>query len=279
MARTLEQINDRIIEQIQDNDALHTLDSFSKVAIYRLFVFIIATAIYLHELIFDAHKIEVDNLLFNQKSGRLSWYRFMAFNFQYGYDLVPDKDFYDNTGVSDEAIEASKIIKYCAVVEPDDESRILIKIAQEENGVLTNFKDEDQVEAVEAYFEEIKYPGKITIINFLGDKLYLSIQIKRDALVLNEEGMSKLDGTMPVETATTAFMQELDFNGELLLSFLIAKIKAVPGVLDATLLNAETSWYQPTLNGFGQRESIFISKIAVSGYFEVVDFENISYVV
>jgi hypothetical protein len=279
MARSIESIHGEILTSIEMNAVLEDLNSPSKVAIYRLFAFIIATAIYLHELIFDTHKVEVENLLFNQKSGRLSWYRFMAFNFQYGYDLVPDKDYYDNTGVSEEDIEASKIIKYCAVVEPEDESRILIKIAKEENGGLTNFTDDDQVEAVEAYFEEIKYPGKITIINYPADKLYLNVQIKRDALVLAADGTSKLDATRPVEEAIAEFMTELDFNGELLLSFLIAKIKAVPGVLDATLLSAETEWYQPTLDGFGASEPIFISKVAVSGYFEVVNYDNISYVV
>jgi len=279
MARSIETIYGDIITYIELDPGLQDLNSSSKVAVFRLFAYIVAVAISVNELVFDTHKTEVDGLLFNQKSGRLSWYRYMALNFQYGFDLVTDKDYYDNTGVSTEIIEDSKIIKYCAVVEPDDESRILIKIAKKEGDNLTNFTDPDQVEAVEAFFEEIKYPGKITIVNYEADRLFLNIQIKRDALVLNDEGMSKLEGNYPVQEAIEAFMLEVGFNGELSMSFLIAKIKSVPGVLDATLLSAQTTWYQPTLDGFGEPESIFISKVAVSGYFKVVDYENIKYVV
>lgn len=279
MARSIETIYNEIITRVEANPVLSILNSISKVALFSEFAYIIAYSINLHEKIFDTHVDEVDNLLFNQKSGRLAWYRFMALKFQYGYDLVTDKDYYDNTGVSDEDIENSKIIKYCAVVEADDESRILLKIAGENNGVLTNFTEEDEVEAVRAYFQEIKYPGKITIINYEADKLFLNIQIKRDALVLNESGQSKLNANYPVTEALNEFMRELEFNGELKLSFLIAKLKAVPGVLDATLLSAETSWYQPTLNGFGDREGIFISKVAVSGYFKIETYEDINYVV
>src|SRR5690606_6908156 len=170
---------------------------FSLVSLENILFEIVAFALFLHEQLFDAHKQEVTDLLYNQKSGRLPWYRYMALQFQYGFDLVPDKDYFDNGDATAEEIAASKIIKYAAVNESEDESRIIIKIAGETDGELSNFTDPEQVEAIEAYFKEIKWPGKITIINFLADKLFLNIQIKRDALVLNENGMSKLDGTYP----------------------------------------------------------------------------------
>ena len=282
MARTLTQIHNAMLQDIASNAVLASaLTSNSLYAIFRLFTFVIASAIFIHEGFFDQHSQEINAMIYNQKSGRVSWYKTMALNFQYGFDLVQDKDYFDNGNATQEEIEASKIIKYSAVNESDNESRVIIKIAGETDGLLSHFTDLNQVEAIEAYFKEIKWPGKITIINYKADKLYLNIQIKRDALVLNNQGMSILDGNYPVVEALKEFMKELDFNGELKLSAMVDKMQGIPGVLDATVLSAQSAWIDPLLDGdgYGVPQPINISKVAESGYFEIVNYDNISYVV
>lgn len=284
MARTLTQIHNAMLQDIASNAVLASaLTSNSLYAIYRLFTFIVATAIFIHEGFFDAHLNEVNTKIYNQKSGRVSWYKTMALNFQYGFDLVQDKDYFNNGNATPAEIEASKIIKYCAVSESDNESRIIIKIAGETDGSLSHFTDLNQVEAIEAYFKEIKWPGKITIINYKADKLYLNIQIKRDPLRLTHDGMDKGPdgGNYPVVEALKEFMKELDFNGELKLSAMVDKMQGIPGVLDATVMSAQSAWIDPLLegDGYGVPQPINISKVAESGYFEIVTFDTISYVV
>jgi len=280
MARTIRQIHDGMLTDIASNEVLSVaLTSNSMYAIFRLFTFILATAISIFETFLDQHVFEVDTKIYNQKSGRPSWYKTMALQFQYGFDLVPDKDYFDNGNATEEQIEASKIIKYAAVNESEDESRLIIKIAGEVGGVLTDFTEPAQVEAITAYFKEIKYPGKITIINYKPDKLYLNLKIKRDVLVLTDTGMNKLDANYPIVEALQEFMKELPFDGDLKLSSLIDKVQKVPGVLDATLLSAETAWIDPALGGYGVPQPILINKVAESGYFEIVNFDNITYVV
>lgn len=280
MSRTIAQIQNEMLVNIAANETLSVLNSTSKTAIYRLIVYIVAVSIQIHESFFDSHTREVDVRLANEKAGTLPWYRTMALRFQFGFSLVADKDYFDNTGATDEQIEASKIIKYAAVNETVDQSRVILKIAGEVNGVLTDFTDPSQVEAIENYYKRIKVAGtNLTIINYKADQLYLVLQIKRDALVLNENGMSKLNGDYPVNEALQQFMKELDFNGELRLSALVDKIQQVAGVIDATLLSAQSSWINPDLGGYGDPQPIAISKIAESGYFEIVSFDNISYVV
>lgn len=280
MARTIRQIHDGMLTDIASNEVLSSaLTSNSMYAIFRLFTFILATAISIFESFLDQHFFEVDTKIYNQKSGRPSWYKTMALQFQYGFDLVPDKDYFDNGNATAETIALSQIIKYAAVNESEDESRLIIKIAGEVDGKLTDFTDPAQVEAIEAYFKEVKYPGKITIINYRPDKLYLNLKIKRDALVLTDTGMNKLDADYPVIEALQEFMKELPFDGDLKLSALVDKVQKVPGVLDATLLGAETAWIDPLLGGYGVPQPIFINKVAESGYFEIVTFDNITYVV
>lgn len=280
MARTVIEIENNIFNRIANDEKLTALNSVSKVAIYRLFVFVVAYSIFILENLFDTHEKEINEKIFSQKTGRLPWYKTMALTYQYGFDLVPDKDYFDNGNASDEEIEASKIIKYAAVNEAEDFSRIIVKIAGEKDGKLSDFDDPSQVEAIEAYFEEIKVAGTdLTIINYKADQLYLKMQIQRDVLILDQNGMSKLNANYPVVDALRQFMKELDFNGKLRLSALVDKVQLVPGVIDATLISAQSSWIDPDLNGYGVPQPIFISKVAESGYYEIVTFDDIEYVV
>jgi hypothetical protein len=280
MARTTIEIQNVILTDIASNEVLsQKLDSTSKVAVYRLFSFIIASAIWVLEKLFETHYLECRQLISDQKNGRKSWYRTLALNFQYGFDLVTDKDYFVNGNATTEQIEASKIVKYAAVAEPDDESRIIIKIAGETNGFLSPITPE-QKEAFQAYIKDTKWAGtKTTVINYLPDRLYLNIQIKRDALVLDNSGMSILNANFPVNEAIQEFMKELPFDGDLMSSALVDKLQIVPGVLDATVVSAESAWINPDIGGYDIPQPIFISKIPVSGYYEIVSFDNISYVV
>lgn len=259
------------------NDAFET--HFSLVSLENIWFEIVASAFFIHAQLFGQHVKEVDEKILNQKRGGLPWYRFMALQFQYGFDLVSDKDYFDNGTATTEAIENSKIIKYSAVSEAEDSSRVIIKVAGEIDGVLSPISLVQQ-DAFEAYIKEIRIAGvQCTIINYLPDRLLLNIQIKRDALLLDSNGMSILNGNYPVVDALKEFMKELPFDGELRLSALVDKLQQVSGVLDATVLSAQSSWIDPIVNDYGTPQPIFISKVPVSGYFEIVNFDNIAYVV
>lgn len=280
MARSVETIHEEILASISNNATLSELNSSSKVAIYRLFAYIVAFAIYLHEVIFDTHKAEVDTIILNQKSGRLSWYRFMALRFQYGFDLLTDSDQFDNNGATDQAIEDSKIIKYAAVNEIEDESRVIIKIAGEENNELAPINTA-QRNAFQAYLSEIRYAGvKVTVINYLPDLLFLNLQIERDPLVLDENGMSIINGNYPVNDAIQAYMKLLPFDGEFVIFDFLKYIEEnAEGVVTPTALNIESSFIDPLTDAYGDPVSIPIKVIPFSGYFKVDNFDNISYVV
>ena len=254
-------------------------DHFSLVSVENILFDIVAYAIFAFELIMDTHKTEVDDALYNQKSGRLPWYRSKALAFQYGFDLLTDSDEFDNTGATDEQIEASKIIKYSAVNESEDESRVIIKIAGETDGELSPITA-PQREAFAEYFQEIRYAGvKLTIINYLPDLLYLNLTIYRDPLVLASNGQSILNGNFPVNDAIEEYMRELPFNGEFVIAHFIDKLQQVDGVLIPVANNIESAWIDPELDAYGDPISIPVKRIPESGYFKVDNFDNINYVV
>ena len=255
-------------------------DEFSLISIENIRFEIQAYQLFLQEKLFDQHKIEVDATIRNQKSGRASWYRTMALRFQYGFDLLLDQDYFDNSNATEAQIEASKIIKYAAVNESEDESRVIIKIAGETDNELAPITQE-QRESFDYYLDEFRYAGvQTTVINYLPDLLYLNLQIQRDALVLDSNGMSILNGNYPVNEAIEAYMKLLPFDGEFVVFDFLTYIKNnAEGVIIPTVINIESAVIDPLIDDYGDPVSIPIKTIAESGYFKVENFDNITYVV
>jgi len=289
MARTKTEIKENITTSFMEHQTIRTVygfsvgasfdDTFSKTSLENLFFGIIAYAIFIHEHIFDKHKQEIDQSLSTQKRGTLSWYHTMALRFQYGFELIIDSDQYDNTGISDEIIQESQIVRYAAVNESQSDSRVIIKIATQENEMLKPITPEQQT-SFEAYINEIKFAGvKTTVINYLPDRLYLNMTIIRDPLVINSQGVSILEGNKPVERAILDYLRKLPFNGEFVLAHLVDRLQQVQGVRIPHISEAKSSWIDPAIGDYGTPIAIHIRTIPTSGYFTIVDFDDIEYVV
>lgn len=291
MARTITEIQNEIFTSITANENLAGLNSQSKVAIYRLIVFVVSFGIWSLETIFDIHKKEIQTVLLEQKSGTLSWYRTMALAFQYGFDLIQDTDKFDNTGYTDAEIEASKVVKYAAVTKSG--GQLLIKIASETAGVLAPITPGVK-SSFDAYIDEIADCGvKYLIVNHLPDRLILGIKIYRNPLLIDESGMrlGVTGGYWPVEDAIKEYMKELPFNGELVLAHLVDKLQKVEGVEIPHIYNAQFQAIDVNTGIYQDAEYIDVKIVPVAGYFdfgsinestgefESGSFKGISYVV
>lgn len=289
MARTKTQIKAEITTPFMAKETIATKygfavgssfeNEFSLVSFENILFEIFAIAIYIHELFFDQHKKEVDTAIFEQKSGTKNWYKNMSLSFQYGFDLLVDSDKFDNTGFTIDQIEASKIIKYCSVKESMESNRLTIKVAGESGSVLEPLSGQEK-ESFEQYLSEIKYAGvKVRVINNPADKLVLYMQIYRNTLVIDENGINILDGSRPVELAINAYMKALPFDGELVINDLIEKLRAVPGVNNAHIVNATSSYFDPVEDAYTNQAPINVKTIPVSGYFQIENYDTVSYVV
>ncbi|KVV16146.1 nucleotidyltransferase [Flavobacterium sp. TAB 87] len=277
MARTIQVIQQEMFDAIAADENLTELNSSSKTAIYRLFVFVVAFSIWILETLFDTHKKEVEDIIEQKFPHRPSWYRSKALAFQYGFNLIADSDKYNNNGFTVEQIENSKIIKYSAVTQ--NGGQLLVKIASENAGVLAPITP-TQKEAFEAYIKEIADCGvKYIVVNNLPDILLLNMQIFRDPLVLDDTGMSRSNGNKPVEDAILEYMKELPFNGELVLAHLVDKLQLVEGVKIPHIVIAESRVIDLSISDYGSPQPITVKTVPESGYFTVPNFDNVSYVV
>lgn len=284
--KNTEEIFNIIIEEKERQEALKGLSSTSRTALWSLFAYVVAYVIDLLRQMFVAHKEEVSAAIAEQKKGSLKWYRNRALAFQYGFNLHEDTDKFNNENHTYESIQASKIVKYSAVTEAENQSRLIIKIAGENNGELSPIT-EPQKEAFMTYMDEIKDAGvPLTIINYLPDLLFLTITIKRDPLVLDASGyaIAPINGDIkPVDTSIKQFLRELPFNGELILSKLTDKLQATSGVKDVNIDNASSAWIDANTNDYGSAIGLYMSVVPESGYFTIKknnqNLINIKYVV
>lgn len=265
--------NEEMIESygLQPNQSFE--DQFSVVSIESIWFDIMAIIHFVLEQLFETHKTETYTAIANQKRHKAADVRQRLLDFQLGFPLIPGTDEFFNGSKSEEEIEASKIIKYAAVVESNDEKRVICKIATETNDELSPIAEND-LEAVAKYVKEIKPAGvPYTLINYLPDLLVLKIRIVRDPLVLDSNGIHRVDGSEPVKDALKEFMKELPFNGELIIQELANKLEKTEGVKIVSVDYVQTAWINPETGNYNDFEGIDIRKIAESGYFKI-DWDN-----
>lgn len=255
MGRTLNEIQEIILQRKSvtpslsalevltesEQNTLANLTSTSKVAIWRLWVYICAFGIWTVEQVFDLFKIEIEELILLNNIGSKPWYRRKMLEFQFGFSLT-EMGVYDNTGVLQADILASLIIKQSAIEEID--GRLKIKVATEDTNKDLAPLSAVQLIAFRNYAEAIKYAGtRLIIISRVPDDFKVNYTIYYDPLVLDVYG-ARLDGTEnePVQNAVRLFLRNLEFNGEIILTKLTDFLQGIEGVEEPVLVSASAKY-------------------------------------
>lgn len=208
--------------------------SVSKVAIWRLFMYIFAYAIWVHETLWDQAEAEIDALTLNRVFGQLPWYVEQAKDFQYGDDLVFNGEYYEYEAID----ETKQIVTQASAT--NVEGVITLKLALGDVGSFQSLSA-TQLTAVETYFkgtngivaeDGIAPAGtKLSIISEDPDDMKMQVDVFVDPLVIDLNGVLLSDGvTTPVEDAITAYIQQLPFNAVFMIAALVDAIQAVSGV-------------------------------------------------
>lgn len=278
MAQSIQEIKQNIGNAYISQSAVQTIYSlsaedvalgfnvlFSKVSLESLLFYAMAFGIWLLQMTFETDKAEVSAIVSQLRPKRR--YELMAKNFQYGFDLLPDSDQFDNTGTTDEQIAASKIVKYAAIIEGDN--FITMKVAKPVGGDLTSLSS-DEFLAFKEYMSRVKDSG--VFIKYLTDdaeQLRLIIDIYYNPLLLKSDG-SRVDGTSqtPVVDAVKNYLVNIEFDGTLILAHLTDALQRVSGVV---IPNITLSQYK---YGDLNWETFTVQRQPLSGYMRIAD-ENI----
>ena len=244
-------------------------EQFSVVSLESILFFIVATAIWLFGYkLLTQHKADITEILYNNKAHKNQWYATLAKRFQFGHNLIPETDEYDNSNLTEAEIEASKIVKFAAAVQPRDKSILYIKIATERGGIKQPLSN-TQLTAFRAYLiDEVPDAGvRIEIINAQADDLRLKLDIYFDPLVLDVDG-KRLDGTddKPVQNTIRGYISNLSFNGLYANQSLIDRLQTVSGVVISELKEASSRY-----GAYTEYQPINAKSIPHAGYYSITD--------
>lgn len=239
MARTIDTIFQSLVARKNDEPALDKLNSSSATAIWRLIFYVVAYALYVHEVLFDDLTSEITDLVAQKKPHSLRWYVDKVKQFRAGVPLADDSDEYAD-GMTDDEIEASQVVQFAAANE--NSGIVYIKVATESNGSKSPLTAE-QVEGLKEYIAEVKDAGvRVEVINQPACSLQLQLDIHYNPMVLDGSGNNISTGENPVEAAIEAYIGNLPFNGEYRNSALIDALQAVDGVVIPELTAATESY-------------------------------------
>jgi hypothetical protein len=220
----------RLATEANNETFIAMLNNSSRVAIWKILFYAVAYCTFLLEAIFDNFSLEIDDRIAKLKPSSARWYAEKAKDFQYGFPLVPESDFYDNSLLTQDQIDQSKIITHAAVVEQDRGIRIKVaKTVGSDLGPLAA----GELAALQEYFAEIKPAGiKLNITSGNPDALKSTLRVYYNPLVLRADG-GRIDGNdeTPVQSAFKTYLENLPFNGLFIPQLMIDQLQKVPGVI------------------------------------------------
>ncbi len=269
MARTIEAIYNEIVDKKDNQTVISTLapqgdnyqqllsdaNSSSKVAIWRLWAWLISLAIATHENLFDFFRKEVQHIADSAVVGSVEWYVTQTFLFQYGDNLT----YNSNTQKYGYSLHdtAKQIIKRCAIEEQGD-GVLRFKVAKQINGLLQSLDTTNELPALISYLKKVRFAGtRFIVFTNNGDVLRLYYTIYYDPII-------PLNILQPnVENAIGSYINALPFSSELLISKLTDEIQRVVGVIDVVFVAASASFTGTTFTAFTRNYT------AGGGYFKI----------
>lgn len=206
---------------------INEVSTSSKVAVWKMWAYITAMALYTHEVLWDKFKAEAEEIASQSIAGNLAWYAAQVRQWQYGSFLMWNHTTYRYyyLDVNTPAAAAKRIVKKVSCIEVNNASLngVLIKVAKENAGQLVPL-DTPQLDSLRKYIQRIKFAGvQTSVISLPADKIKLNLKIYYDGTL--ELAVFKTT----VESAIKEYLKNIEFDGVLYLNELIDVIQKIPG--------------------------------------------------
>lgn len=226
MARTINEIFAEIEAAKNADVNLANLSSASSTAVWRLWAFVTAGAVWVLETLYDKFRAEVDTIVARAAAGTPGWYARRALEFRLGDTL----EVLDNTIKYPDNAEGEQIITR-ATAKESDEGVLFLKVAKDgaEPGTLQALSNAELTQFT-GYVSQIKFAGtRLQVASRDADRLEVEGEIFYDP-VLNLEELK-----VAVSAAINAYLAAVPFDGVIYRSKIMDVIQAVAGVTDVVL--------------------------------------------
>lgn len=204
---------------------------FSPVSLESILFFIVASAHYVLERIFDRFKADITERIEQGVVATIPWYHRQAMAYQHGDALHLNSTTYAYEYANQR--EETKMVRYASVKDMGGSLQILVSGEKKGRPVPLS---QEVLTAFKAYMNAIKIAGTVLSIRSApADVLHIVAEIQVDPMVLRTDGTRIADGTRPIEEAITAYLGGILYGGVFNKTKLVDAIQAVEGVVDITL--------------------------------------------
>lgn len=214
---------------IREGDTFSSV--FSPVSLESILFFVVASAHYVLERIFDRFKVDISERIERGVVATIPWYHRKAMDYQHGDALHLNTTTYAYEYPTKR--EEAKVVRYASIKDMGGILQILV--SGEEEGRPSPLSA-DVLTAFKAYMNAIKIAGTVLSIRSApADVVRIGVEIQIDPMVLRTDGTRIADGTRPIEDAITAYLGGILYGGVFNKTKLVDAIQAVEGVVDITL--------------------------------------------
>lgn len=266
MARSIAEIKNGICAEFMGNESAAAIYrfkvgddfnvTFSTVSVESILFYTVAVCIWTLETLFDRFRSDVSTRIDEIIAHRPKWYRDKVLAFMKDKTLVPDKDYYDTSAMSESDIAAAKVVKHAVATENKDASILTIKVAGETNGTRAPLAKEVEAQLI-SYIQEIKDAGvRINLVNIAPDEFNLSCDIYYNPMLLPENVQNACID------AVKGYIENLPFNGMYTNMDLVDTLQKVDGVKVVELRESSSKEA-----GVDTTEAIDAVKVPAAGYF------------
>ena len=247
-------------------------EKFSAVSLENILFHIVASCVYVVEVLFARHRQEVDEIAERASVASIPWYHDKVMAYQHGDALVLNEETMAY-GYEDVAPER-QVVKYAAV--RDMGNWLKIMASGDQNGRPVKLTDE-QLAGLAEYVDRVKIAGVMTsVVSADADRIQIAAQVVVDPLVLRTDGSRITDGSFPVREAVESYLAGIVYGGKLNKTKLVDAMQEATGVVDVMLTSVKWS----TDGGNTFHEVVGNNYEALGGCFAATGIENtLSYVV
>lgn len=232
MARSVDDIQQEIIDAKNAEAELSDLNSPSATAIWRLWTRITAIAINTFEQLIDLAIVDMEQIAREAVAGTPDWLQKRVLEFQYSETDPQVITIVDGRAAYPVLDESLRIVTRAAVKE-NANGRVTVKVAKGEDPLEPLVSNE--LNALKGYVDKIGFVGVPTdVISLNADRLKVTTTIFYSGEYVETEVKENVKTAIDGYLASISYV---DFNGKVIRENLINAIQAVEGVTGIDTLN------------------------------------------
>lgn len=230
-------MSDATLREIYGLSGTQDFDSaFSRVSLESIFFYIVASAVYVLESMFDRFKEDVESKISTAVLATIPWYHQVCLEYQHGDSMVFDEQTQQFRYEAED--DSKRVVKFAAC--RDIGGGVYVLVAGSDDDGRPEALSNDILTAFEAYLRARKPAGVLLEVHsYNPDDIKLEMKVQYDPMILSSDGSLIADpSSRPVDDAVNGYLAGIVYGGVFNKTRLVDAVQSATGVKDVILTKA-----------------------------------------